>query len=242
MITNIRFQMATQLVLLTAAIFLARVAMGAPVRDYEVVSQPGARTPTGVSFQIAYTFGVHNGSSGAITGHARAAIDPLELTAARFSVPIATMTTGSALRDCHMRESLGLDYSRSRFPEDHVCSLANELPAAGPDAIAFPTIDVSFIRVSSARSAPSAAELAVRAGQAADFDVEADLSVHGVTRRVEIPVRVELEGGGKLRVKSTFEIKLADHGIVVKAFSGVNVRDRARVALDLLLAPLGGAR
>src|SRR5260370_18933573 len=52
-------------------------------------------------------------------------------------VPISAINGDGGLRDCHMREALGLDYRSSHFPSEHVCDRDNELPASGPDAVVF---------------------------------------------------------------------------------------------------------
>src|SRR4051812_32666149 len=217
MITKIRIGMTAQLGLLLAAFFILRAAFASSIQGYEVIPQSGGnQAASGMTFKIGYTFGTHDGQSSESSGSAQVTLDPLEIRSARFSVPIAKMSTGSALRDCHMRESLGIDYSRSRFPNEHICNSANELPAEGPDSVAFPTIDVEFVRAVSARSAGTIALLAVRPGQAAEFDAEVTLRVHGITQTIQIPIRVELVDQGRLRVKTQFDVKLADHGVVVK--------------------------
>jgi polyisoprenoid-binding protein YceI len=75
--------------------------------------------------------------------------------------------------------------------------------------------------------APAGGEFRVR--------VAGDLTLHGVTRRVEIPARVTTTGDA-LRARGEFEISRRDFNIkATSAFHGtVRVRDRLRVIFDIV--------
>src|SRR5262245_5385660 len=92
-----------------------------------------------MTFSLGWTLGTHEGRASQVSGSLRARLDPLEILEGEFRVPIGAMSTGSVSRNCHMREALGIDYSRSRFPREHVC-VNDQVPASGPDSVVFPDI------------------------------------------------------------------------------------------------------
>jgi len=152
-------------------------------------------------------------------------------------VPIASLRGDGGTRDCHMREALGLDYSRSRFPSEHVCDGENRLPATGPDAIAFPEIRLELL---SARPLDDLGLLA--AGKPVRVEIETRWTVHGVTKPARELVRVLRDGDG-LRVRGRSTLVLKDFGVVVKStkvlFAEVTVGDAVTVTYDLKLLPAG---
>ncbi|MCA1630389.1 MAG: YceI family protein [Acidobacteria bacterium] len=75
--------------------------------------------------------------------------------------------------------------------------------------------------------APAGGEFGVR--------IEGDLTLHGVTRRVEIPARVTMEGGD-LRARGEFHVSRKDFNVkATSAFHGtVRVRDRLKVVFNIV--------
>ena len=69
--------------------------------------------------------------------------------------------------------------------------------------------------------------------QPVDINVTGDFTLHGVTRRMRIPVRVVLIPDGRIHVTSRFNIKLADFSINVPHNILVTVDDQVPVHLDL---------
>jgi polyisoprenoid-binding protein YceI len=65
--------------------------------------------------------------------------------------------------------------------------------------------------------------------------INGDLTLHGVTRRVQIPAQVTLSGRD-LRARGDFDIDRSDFGVkATSAFHGmVRVRDRLRVSFDIV--------
>src|SRR6478672_10385137 len=111
-----------------------------------------------------------------------------------------------------MREALGIDYGAGgRFPKDHVCDGQNQLPASGPESVAFPDIRLEILG-------------------ARPLD---DLSLLDSGK----PVR---EGNG-LHARGRSTLVLADHGVVVKAtkvlFAEIKVGDAVTITYDLRLVP-----
>ena len=73
----------------------------------------------------------------------------------------------------------------------------------------------------------------IQPNQPAEILVAGDFSLHGVTRRLRIPVRVVLIPGARIHATSQFRIKLTDFGIKVPHNVLVTVDDEVPVRLDL---------
>jgi polyisoprenoid-binding protein YceI len=209
MLSHLRFAMISGLVFAGAA--QAATYVPAP-------SEPGK---SGLTFAINYTAGVHEGITSIVEGALD--LDPakLEIQGGEIGFPISALDSGNEKRNCHILESLGLDYTHSVYPKDHVCAAENRLPPDGPNSVVFPRISFTF-------RAP-----------AKNGNVSGVFSLHGVEKELTVPVTVTAEAGGKIRVKSAFSIHLPDYGVIVKKFIFVTVADDARIAVDLLLQPKG---
>lgn len=60
--------------------------------------------------------------------------------------------------------------------------------------------------------------------------VQGTLSLHGVERKVGVPVRYTLEEGGRLlRFEGELEVLLSDYGLKAPSFMGMRVQDRVVV-------------
>lgn len=73
----------------------------------------------------------------------------------------------------------------------------------------------------------------VVANQPADLSVTGDFTLHGVTKRMTIPVRVVLIPDGRLHTTSSFRVHMPDFGINVPHNLLVTVNDEVPVRLDL---------
>lgn len=171
---------------------------------------------SGLAFAIDYTAGVHEGVAKVATGEID--IDPgtLAIEGGEISFPVAALDSGNAKRNCHILESLGLDYTRSVYPKDHVCGGENRLPSEGVDSVAFREMGFRFLSYK-------------------DGAVTGTFSLHGVRRDLTIPVSISREANGDLRLKAPFTLHLPDYGVVVKKFLFVTVAEDARVTVELLL-------
>lgn len=192
-----------------------------------------------VTLRIPYTLGTHRERVTAVDG--AVTLDPrtLELSGGRLVVPLSAIRSDDPTRECHLREALGLDYERSRYPREHVCDGADRLPAAGPEAIAFPAIT---LELTSGGPVPG--------GAAPDADGEVEVeargtwSVHGVTRPAAVRLGVARDAAtpGGLRVRGRHALRLYDFGVVVKPakvlFVTISVADEVALELDLLLEPV----
>jgi len=69
--------------------------------------------------------------------------------------------------------------------------------------------------------------------QPAEISVTGDITIHGVTKRMTIPVRVVLIPEGRIHATSNFKIHMPDFGIDVPHTILVTVNDEVPVRLDL---------
>src|SRR3954471_21635216 len=108
-------------VLATLSAFSAR----ADVQTYRIAQ---GKDGTGITLSLPYTFGTHTNRVVRAAGELRMDPDSPQGVSGTLRVPIDAIVSDSKERDCHMREALGLDYSRSQFPREHVCK-DDRLPA-----------------------------------------------------------------------------------------------------------------
>lgn len=219
----------TILKFLTIILFIFPFTNFAISKEYKLVEK------TGLAFHIPYSMGTHDGE--ARIGKAKIILDmknPIA-TSGEFTVPIETMTTGNPERDCHMRESLGLNYEQSDFPKVHVCNEKNQLPETGKNAVVFPEIIFKILSLKS--NDPSGEILTDRETQ---VEVEGQLSIHGVNRKEKIPLKI-IPVGDKIRLQGEMQLSLKDYNIVVKSgkilFVTISVKDLVKASFNLLIEP-----
>jgi hypothetical protein len=100
---------------------------------------------------------------------------------------------------------------------------ANMLDADHLDAVAFPTIRLEAAALEGARDGTVRTRVAI--------------TLHGVTREVEVPVRVEGAGEGRLRLSGQVEIRQRDFGIEPESIAGVvKVSDEVDLRFRLVAA------
>ena len=73
-------------------------------------------------------------------------------------------------------------------------------------------------------------------GQGGRWRVRGDLTFHGVTRAVEVPVRVSAEGGA-FRAEGDFEISLEAYDVPRPKLAFVPIADTIRIRFELVAAP-----
>ncbi len=206
---------------------------------------------SGVTFQIGYSAGVHDGTVSTIL--AGVTLDEKnQILAGDFIVPIASMSTGNATRDCHMREALGIDYNNnnakgSKFPAEHVCDSNNQTPKVGPDAIVFDRIKFSFrtVKANSNSVLPAVMEV----GKVYKLAVQGQWTMHGIVQDISlptstefVPVEVKLLNATtkEIQVSGKFELSLKKFNVIVKPFKfgpiNITVADNAKITLNSKLA------
>lgn len=188
---------------------------------------------TGLRFELPYTIGTHQGEARSISGEARVRLSDLSVLSADFKVPVEAIRTGDEKMDCHMWESMGLDYEKSGFPESHVCD-DNQLPKEGPDSIAHRDIRFEWIG-SKVLGDPKDLD----AGKSVAVEIEGRWTIHGVTRPGKATYQVSRAEGqpGALRIEGRQDFQLIDFGIEVKPFLVIKVKGGATAVIDLILRP-----
>jgi polyisoprenoid-binding protein YceI len=83
------------------------------------------------------------------------------------------------------------------------------------------------------KSVSVAGPASIAPNQPADINVTGDLTLHGVTKRMTIPVRVVLIPDGRVHATSNFKIHMPDFGISVPHNVLVTVNDEVPVRLDV---------
>lgn len=71
-------------------------------------------------------------------------------------------------------------------------------------------------------------------GKSGSYDVEGDLTLHGVTNKVKTKMNVSTEGG-KITVAGNFAVKLADYKIDVPALAKKTLAETSKIAVKLSL-------
>lgn len=212
------------------------LAAARPAHADPMVYRP-APAPEGsasVRIDLPYTFGTHKLDARLLQGEIRADWKEPRAVSGRLTLPLASIHGGGETLNCHMREAMGLDYSRSAFPGKHVCE-DGKLPATGNDAMAFPDIafEIRRVAVDSVRTRSGEYELwrATAYGR---------WTIHGVTRDASIDLRLTLPANEIarprwVRVEGVRKIRLSDYGIQVKRAFVVTAGNEATVKLDFLL-------
>lgn len=213
------------------ALIFSSISSYAGEKNWVATNNPAGRS--GLRFSIAYTAGVHNGDVKSIQGLLVTDQDN-NLSGAHVEVPIDAMATGDLSRDCHMREALGIDYTASRFPNEHVCDRNNRTPDAGADAVVFSKIIFDFTGFQSAPSTDLALAQTVL--------VNGTLTIHGQTRAITaLPLTVQkitnADGSSSLRVQGNFNLSLKNYQVIVKPFKfgpfEIGVSDTAKINIDM---------
>jgi polyisoprenoid-binding protein YceI len=209
---------------------LAASAAGADVQTYRIAQ--GKEGP-GITLSLPYTFGTHGDRVARVAGELRMDPDSPQGVSGTLRVPIDAIVSDSKERDCHMREALGIDYSRSQYPREHVCK-DDRLPAG---VVAYPEI---VLQVRGA-GAPPVTTMSV--GKESPVSVQALWTIHGVTRPAQLQLAVSRDAKtpGALRIRGKSEVRLSDFGVVVKSaqvlFVSSSVGEVAAVQFDLTLVP-----
>lgn len=86
------------------------------------------------------------------------------------------------------------------------------------------------------RSTSVAGPESIQPNQPAEISVTGDFALHGVTRKMRIPIRVVLIPDGRVHATAHFSIKLGEFGIHVPHNVLVTVEDQVPVTLDLWAA------
>ncbi len=196
------------------------------------ILQSPASSMTEVRFRIGYTFGTHRGEAQEMTGELSVNEADLAQVRGSFFVPIDSLNTDHPVRDCHLRESLGLDYNVSHFPKEHVCIKGTSLPESGVDSMVFPFVSFTITSVVHEKG-----DLLSKRG--AKLRVTGIWNIHGkdVTQEMDVFLKKETSGEYVLEGVSKATLHLKDFGIIVKdAKKGpITIKASDKIYLNLKL-------
>jgi polyisoprenoid-binding protein YceI len=91
-------------------------------------------------------------------------------------------------------------------------------------------------RTATLKSVSVTGPASIAPNQPAEISVTGDMTLHGVTKRMTIPVRVVLIAEGRIHATSNFKIHMPDFGINVPHTILVTVNDDVPVRLDVWAA------
>lgn len=105
-----------------------------------------------------------------------------------------------------------------------------QLSQRGLETAAFPTATFALTEPLEVGEEPAA-------GQVVEASATGDLTLHGVTREVEVPIQARWNGS-HIEVVASFDVALADHDIEAPVgFLVLSIADSGTVELQLLFAP-----
>lgn len=181
------------------------------------------------SVQVKYTLGTYVIPNRDARGQLE--LSPSKgLTQVRVAFAVQGFKSNDTTLDCHLQESLGLDYNKSDFPGSHVCK-NDRLPTEGKNAIAYPEIEftssdakVSFAAVTEAPTTLTA---------------QGKWTLHGVERPATLTLTVQKVSGG-YRVSGKSPLSLKEFGVVVKNFLLISVKDEVQAEWQVVFKEEGG--
>lgn len=182
---------------------------------------------TGVDFSIGYTAGTHEGSALLVKGNLSAELNPFSILNAEVIVPIENITTGNDKRDCHLRESLGLNYANTstNYPDGHVCDSSNNMPKTGGDSVVYPEIKFTFTSLQTTATTQSQ----LLTGKPVELLTSGTFEMHGVKQNIVLPLQYTFVNGqsSQLKIDGNFKLVLVSYGIIVKNFLFIKVDNSA---------------
>lgn len=172
-----------------------------------------------VKILLPYTLGTHEGRISNISGRLSLEMAAVEKSVGSFEAKIDDIFMDGDSISCHMRESIGLDYAISDFPNKHVCS-GNQLPSEGPNSVKFPVVSWKWSSAS------------LRDGV---LIAKGEWQIHGVRKPGELTLQAEPVEPDLLRLRGETTLSLQAFGVVVKPAFFITAKDELKVILDVLL-------
>jgi polyisoprenoid-binding protein YceI len=208
---------------LIAITLLGAATGGVSAAQYQV-SEAGSYLLAVTGKAGLFSFAGHNHAVSATQWTTRLTFDPQDLarSSAIIVIPVSSLVIDS--RDARDKAHLGSGPS----PEDVKTIQARMLSPEILDASRYPTIT---FKISSAKENGSGRMLA-----------SGDLTLHGVTRPVGVPVNYTREGAGAYVFDGKFKIRQTDFGMQPESVAGgtVKVKDEVEIRFRVSLVP--GAR
>lgn len=181
--------------------------------------------------RVKYTFGTYNIPNTQAAGFMnldQSQESTVKLKSAEVSFLIAGFKSNDRTLDCHLQESLGLDYTQSDFPDSHVCT-QDWLPSEGKNAVVYERIQFKTLDALNV-------DLSKLTDQETLIEVPGAWTLHGVRREAPVQIKIQRNSKGyRVHGKQTFSLK--DFGIVVKKFLFISVQDQIEAEWDIQFAP-----
>ncbi len=169
-----------------------------------------------IEIKAKYTFGTHKLSTSEIKGSVK---EDNGTFSGQVSVPIKSIKEGRKELECHLQESLGLNYENSGFPKKHVCDDNDELPETGPNKIEYANIQFDISSVIKNKD---------------KLSLTGKWTMHGVSKEEKIEFQVNEENSSSLKAQADVKFSLKDFGVIVKKAFVISVNDTIDVKLNLV--------
>lgn len=174
-------------------------------------------TKVEIDVKIPYTFGEHTVSAKKVTGKILWNSEKTQITQAEFVLPVSELTNNDKTLVCHLQSSITLDYTKSDFPDDHVCE-DDTLPSEGKNAPAYPSITATL-------AAPY---------NLGDTAAKIKWTIHGVEKIADVPVGVTLNATKtQFSIRGDWTMKRSDFGIKVKKFLFIDASNKLPVRMTI---------
>lgn len=170
-----------------------------------------------VTIEIPYSMGEHVLNAQGLSGKIEWDEKTNTIQNGELKLAIVNIKAKKSKMECHLRESLGLDYKNSDFPDEHVCDDDDQLPKEGANSIKYS--DVTATLVSPLKTGKNVAQVR--------------WNIHGKTKEMVMPITVSKDDKGEVVLDSKWKMKLSDYDIVVKKFLFIAVEDEFSVKMNL---------
>ena len=185
-----------------------------------------------ISFKLPYTLGTHEAEVNGVQGEFILDLAKPELGSGHLRIPIQEIKSGNDQRDCHMQEAMGLDYTKSIYPNEHVCDEKNKIPHEGKNAITYPYVEFKIKRVHSLEKSG-----VIPTDRENFIEVKGEWFIHGVRKSARFPIKLVPQSKG-FRAQGQYSFNLKNFGIEVKPayflFFKITVSDKILVTFDIL--------
>lgn len=190
----------------------------------------------GIHFQLPYSLGTVLGEVLIIGGKVTIDTENAALSNGTFKVPIDSLYTNKPMRDCHLREALGINYEESDFPKTHVCSEKFQIPFEGKNAIAYPLITLKILSLKN----KEANNKKISMDHETKVEVSGEWTIHGKTLPSIFELKILPTPNSKsIKILGETIFSLKAFGIIVRPAKillfPIKTEDQVRVSFNVPL-------
>ena len=207
---------------MTAHAFAASQLLRRGSLRYGAVIALAALTVTGIARADSATYAISQGAPNAVVFSVEDNVDPFDGRTASVSGTIVADPATPSGAQVELSVDLGSLDTANNLRNQHMRERyleTSHFPAA------------TFKSVSVAAPSP------IAPNAPADISITGDFSLHGITKRMTIPVRVTLLADGRIHVIANFKVRMPDFGISVPKNLVVTVDDAVAIRLDVFAKP-----